>query len=280
MNTIHQFFTTPVNGYAWYGRVAVGLLLSLIVMGLLVVVPKKMRRPMILGVTFLGGLFFFLEFFWSVHPMPAPDNPDAVGNFLTPYIVPFGNIAQIVGSFAVGMGVINLFQIHGRRLTRLAPGWINSLAFFIALFSIMIVHILATAHPNSINQNLDKLLVVGALQSLDATMFSIIAFYIVSAAYRAFRVRSFEATMLLITAVVVMLGQISVGQLLTSKIPDAAFGGWGHSLHIEVIRDWIMTKANAPATRAISFGLGIGSLAVAMRIWLGLERGSYFEGQG
>ena len=111
-------------------------------------------------------------------------------------------------------------------------------------------------------------------------MFSIIAFYIVSAAYRAFRVRSVEATMLLVTAVIVMLGQISIGQLLTAWIPDNAMGGLGHDLHIEVIRNWILTKANAPATRAIAFGLGIGSLAVALRIWLGLERGSYFEGQG
>ena len=277
---IHDFFTTPVNphqGFSWYGHIIFGLVLSLIVVGLLFVVPQKLRRPMILGVTFLGGLFFFLEFFLPVHAMPTGDDPTATGNYLTPFVVPFANASLVIGSFAVGMGVINLFQIHGRRVARRGTGWINSFAFFVALFLMLIVGILNKAHPNSINKNLNQLLVVGALQSLDATMFSIIAFYIVSAAYRAFRVRSVEATMLLITAVIVMLGQISIGQLLTAWIPDV--GIW-HSLHIEVIRNWILTKANAPATRAIAFGLGIGSLAVALRIWLGLERGSYFEGQG
>ena len=277
MQTIHDFFTTPANGSAWYWRVAFGLFLSLIGVALLTLVPQKMRRPLILSVTFLGGLFFFLEFFWPVHPMPTADDPNAVGNILTPYVVPWSNAAPVIQSFAVGMGVINLFQIHGRRLTRRAPGWVNSFAFFVALFLMLTIGILNKAHPNSINKNLNDLLVVGTLQSLDATMFSIIAFYIVSAAYRAFRVRSVEATMLLVTAVIVMLGQISVGQLLTAWLPDT--GIW-HSFHVEVVRNWILTKANAPATRAIAFGLGIGSLAVALRIWLGLERGSYFEGQG
>src|SRR5262249_20124964 len=119
----------------------------------------------------------------------------------------------------------------------------------------------------------------GALQSLDATMFSIIAFYIVSAAYRAFRVRSAEATMLLITAVIVMLGQTAIGQWLTHWIPYDGF--WlklpMRNLHIEAVRDWMLTLANTAAVRAIAFGLGIGGLAVALRIWLGLERGSYFD---
>jgi hypothetical protein len=123
--------------------------------------------------------------------------------------------------------------------------------------------------PNPIAKAWSTILFEGALQSLDATMFSIIAFYITSAAYRAFRIRSLEATLLLVTAIIVMLGQITVGQMLTAWLPK--------EFHVEVIRNWILTKVNAPATRAIAVGLGIGSLAVGLRIWLGLERGSYFD---
>ena len=68
--------------------------------------------------------------------------------------------------------------------------------------------------------------------------------------------------------------QIAVGQWLTHWHTVPPY------LHVETIRNWILTVANAAATRAIAFGLGIGSLAVALRIWLGLERGSYFERQG
>ncbi|HZP85163.1 MAG TPA: hypothetical protein VFB21_26305 [Chthonomonadaceae bacterium] len=262
----------PAQGGAWYIRIVGALIVSAILLLALMNVPRRFRKPLIGLVTFLGGLFFALEFFLPTHPMPTPDSPDQVGNFLTPYVVPFGNIAQVIGAWTVGLGVINLMQVHGRRLLKGTSGAFNSAAFFLCMILMMVIGILYRVHPNAINKNLYALLFNGALQSLDATMFSIVAFYIVSAAYRAFRVRSVEATLLLITAVIVMLGQIAVGQWLTHALPK--------NLHVEIVRDWILTKANAPAVRAVAFGLGIGGLAVALRIWLGLERGSYFEEQG
>jgi len=226
-----------------------------------------------MGVTFLGGLFFALEFFLPVHPISADGKQQ--GNFLTPLVEPFGNTTPVIIALAVGLGLVNLFQVHGRRITRRQEGWGNSLAFFIATFAMMSINILDKMHPNSINKNLNKILFEGTLAALDATMFSIIAFYIVSAAYRAFRVRSVEATMLLVTAIVVMLGQIAIGQLLTSWLPT---DGLLANFRVENIRTWINQVPNSAAVRAISFGLGIGNLAMALRIWLGLERGSYFEG--
>jgi hypothetical protein len=265
---------SAAHGVMWFVYVALALLVSVGAFFLLQLIPQRLRRPVIMTVTFLGGLFFAVEFFWPTHPMPTRENPDGVGNFLTPYIVPFGTVANVIAAFTVGMGVINLCQVHGKRIAKGAPGAFNSVAFFISMILMFAIGILGKAHPNPINKNLYELLFTGGLVTLDATMFSIIAFYIVSAAYRAFRVRSVEATLLLVTAVVVMLGQIAVGQLMTSWLPKDSFA---HNFRVEGIRSWILTIANAAATRAISFGLGIGGLAVALRIWLGLERGSYFD---
>lgn len=266
----------PASGLAWYGCIVGATIAFAVFTGVLMQTPARYRRYLIQGLTFLGGLYFALEFFWPTHLMPTKDDPTHVGNFLTPGIVPFGNISPVIAGTAVGLGVINLFMVHGKRLIRRAPDSFNSAVFFTGMFTMLVVNILQKAHPNSINQNLNSVLYDGGLASLDATMFSLVAFYIVSAAYRAFRVRSIEATLLLLTAVVVMLGQISVGQLITYWIP---YKGFLYNLHIEVIRNWVLTIPNAASTRAIAFGLGIGSLAVALRIWLGLERGSYFEGQ-
>src|SRR5206468_1591523 len=113
----------------------------------------------------------------------------------------------------------------------------------------------------------------GLYLNLEATMFSILAFYIISAAYRAFRIRSAEAAILMITAVVLMLGQVPVGALLTAWIPP--HGTWA-ALRIENISQWVLTAINAPVQRAIGFGLRLGQLAMALRIWLSLERGTYF----
>lgn len=263
----------PVKSGMWYVYVFGSIILVGILLAVLSLLPRRAKRQVVLLVTLLGGLFYALEFFLPTHPMQIGDDPAAEGNFLTPYIVPMANILPAIAACAVGLGVINLFQLHGKRTLKRNADSINSIAFFISCIGMAVVWIMAKQPtPSPLSKALGKILFEGALQSLDATMFSIIAFYITSAAYRAFRVRSLEATLLLATAIIVMLGQITVGQLLTAWIPKQF-----DYLHVEVIRNWILTKINAPATRAIAIGLGIGSLAVGLRIWLGLERGSYFD---
>lgn len=274
---MHSSFFHPVTGIARFAWYAGAVAFSVLIIFLLQLVPQRFRRYVILSATFVGGLFYALEFLLPVHLMRTKADPLHMGNFLTPYLVPFGVFTQIVFAATVGLGVINMLQVHGKRLIRRGKDSAFSLAFLISFALMLLVTLLKKVHPNAINANYYRLLFDGALQSLDATMFSVVAFYIVSAAYRAFRVRSPEATMLLVTAILVMLGQIAIGILLTSFLPKT--GVW-HNLRFEIIRDWILRKANAPSIRAIQFGLGIGSLAVALRIWLGLERGSYFENQG
>lgn len=108
------------------------------------------------------------------------------------------------------------------------------------------------------------------LQVLDAATFSLIAFFILSAAFRAFRIRSIEATILMFTALIVLLSFVPLGLALTSWLPAGTFAG---NFRLDSISDWVLAFLNTPAIRAINLGLALGVLAMGMRIMLGLEKG-------
>jgi hypothetical protein len=93
---------------------------------------------------------------------------------------------------------------------------------------------------------------------LDATMFALLAFFMASAAYRTFRARTPEATVLLLVAVIVMLGRVPVGEMITHNMPK--------------ISEWFMMWPTVAAKRGILFGVALGSIATSLRIILGIER--------
>lgn len=105
---------------------------------------------------------------------------------------------------------------------------------------------------------------------MDAAMFSLIGFFILSAAYRAFRVRSIEASILMATALVVLLMFVPIALMLTSGLDPDTFAG---NFRIDSIGSWLLSTINVPAIRAIDLGLGLGLLAMGLRIMLGLEKG-------
>ncbi|MHC5210777.1 MAG: hypothetical protein ACYTG2_08680 [Planctomycetota bacterium] len=94
---------------------------------------------------------------------------------------------------------------------------------------------------------------------LQATMFSLLAFYIASAAFRAFRARSLESTLLLTAGTVVMLGQVPLGDQLTGGLASRALA-------------FLMVYVNGAGQTAIIVGATLGVLATGLRIVLGIER--------
>src|SRR5512147_1512058 len=96
-------------------------------------------------------------------------------------------------------------------------------------------------------------------------MFSLLAFYVASAAFRAFRVRNLEATILLVSAVIVMLGRIPLGDYIFSAFP-------GGETWLGRFTEWMMDKPNTAAQRGIIIGAALGAASLSLRVILGIER--------
>jgi hypothetical protein len=92
----------------------------------------------------------------------------------------------------------------------------------------------------------------------NATMFALLAFFVASAAFRAFRARNVEAGLLLGGAILVMLGRVPIGRLISETLPSIA--------------QWILDVPNNGSRRAIMMGAAIGAITTGMRILLGIER--------
>lgn len=235
--------------------------------GLLQLVPNRYRKTLIVIVTFLAGLIYSGEYF-------LPSDPKTGNNLLTPLTGQIDVLTNVLYAYAIGLGIWSLITFHGKGLLRKRSGWYNNLAFFVAFLAVMIAGFWKDAAPSAISSNVFEVLFQTTIVALGATTFSIVGFFIVSAAYRAFRIRSAEATLMLVAAFIVMLGQVPIGAFLTKSLPTH---GMLASLRLENISYWILTQPNMAAQRGITFGIEIGALAMALRTWLSLERGSFFD---
>lgn len=162
---------------------------------------------------------------------------------------------RIVVAFSLVLGTGSLIRLHIGKITRRRQDWQYSILAMVCLVLMLIAGALPRAlEEGSLFMNLFQYVQI----PLQATMFSILAFYMASAAYRAFRARTIEATLLLVAAVVVMLGRVPLGQILWSKLPEVV--------------EWILTGPNMAAKRGIMIGVGLGMMSTALKIILGIER--------
>lgn len=166
----------------------------------------------------------------------------------------------VMESVMLLLGMINLTRIHGSNVRRRRTHWVASVVLLLAMYGYILLGIYETTQGEHFSW-----IYTNILEPVNRTMFSLLAFYIASAAYRAFRIRSREAAVLLVAGIIVMLTKAPIGAVIWSKLPS--------------IGNWIMDIPNAAAVRAIGLGAGLGGYAAYIRILLGLER-SHLGGTG
>ena len=211
-----------------------------------------MKRQIPLVIVLTLGIFFFFQFF-----VPSQISTRIYQTTLQWTIV--------ISAFAIVLAIGSLINHHSLKIKRRKPHWWNSIVTLTALVVMALLGIFGRVKGLESLGQLYRTLFQYVQAPMDSAMFAILAFYMASAAYRAFRARSREAALLLVSGFIIMLGVVPFGSLLWSRIPDIA--------------EWIMMVPNMAAKRGILFGVGLGMTATSLKIILGIER-SWLGGGG
>jgi hypothetical protein len=175
------------------------------------------------------------------------------------------DLIRIVASFALILGLGSLIKVHYDKIRRSRPNWQYSYVLIIGFIVSSLIGLLGGRVGDGILPmrigNFEfhmQVIFENIIVPLGSTMFALLAFFMASASYRAFRARSLEATLLLVTAFIVMLGLLPIGDRISHHLPSFV--------------QWIMDIPNVAAKRGIGFGIALGSIATSLKIILGIER--------
>ncbi len=200
-----------------------------------------MKRKLPLAICFIMGIVMIVQFF-----IPHPVSLESA-NVIYKWVI-------ALMAFALVLAIGNLIRHHGFKIQKRKEGWPYSIVTLVGMFGMAMVGLVWGVAPDSLYQRI----FLNVLAPLGGTMFALLAYYMASAAYRSFRARSLEATLLLVSAFIVMIGFMPFGQYVHPQFPAFA--------------EWIMRVPNMASQRGILLGVAFGSIATALKIILGIER--------
>jgi hypothetical protein len=219
-----------------------------------------MRRQIPLALVFIFGVFMIFQYF-----VPH-ESSEWIYEFLLDWI-------YIIGIFALALGIWSLIRVSVAKIKARKTDWgypIITLSglFLMILFgftgyrdgSLGFYFMTTEGLSNPMFRNFFDYIMI----PIQSTMFALLAFFIASAAYRAFRARNILASLLLVAALIVMLRFNPYLGPFGTIIADTA--------------SWLLNVPNLAAKRAIIIGIGLGMVGTALKIILGIERG--YMGKG
>jgi ABC-type amino acid transport system permease subunit len=291
-------WAAPNGSTLLWTEIIVAFVLGFGILIALTQLPRNLRKPLVATVTFVGGIYFTMHWLWPQAQDYAKDqvpnnHVEAVSFWLQASLPAVMNLGQVLGALLLGLGISSLLRVHIGQLIKGHKDWFFSLTLLVCMLLMLVfgywdwqsrlapgAEKAVLASPRIFPNFAKDFLLDGLFINLDAVMYSMIAFFIFSAAYRSFRLRSAESTILLGTAVLVMLSLMGGVVLGWDRVIDA-LGGGGHgafaafmeNLRLGAIKDWVQNNLQSPSIRAIEFGLAVGGLAMTLRLWLSIEKG-------
>ncbi|NIN63819.1 MAG: hypothetical protein GTO63_03715 [Anaerolineae bacterium] len=198
-----------------------------------------MKRSIPMAIAIAIGSLMLVDFFFD------ESHINALGSF-------FVDSAVIVVAFALLLGLVNVLIVHLRRTVQREEGWMYSIGL-LAIATVVLLAGIAGPDGRLVTWIFDNVQL-----PLQAATFSLLAFFVATAAYRGFRLRRPESLAFMLAAIVVLLGQIPVGRYLSDVVPAA--------------KDWLLAVPSTAGARGIIIGVALGTIATGVRVLMGLDR--------
>lgn len=199
-------------------------------------------------VMFVLGVFFVLQYYV---PHPAVQEPASL----------IKQWKQPLNAFIIFAALFGLVAFHGRRISKKERGWGYSAVTLASMAAMIFVGMVYGVEDGGLFSKWFEYLIT----PIEATVFSLLAFFIASAAFRAFRARTTGATVLLVSASVVMLGLIPAVEKAVPALSDAAA--------------FLLEYPNTAAKRAVIIGVALGAISVALKTIIGVDRSILGKGR-
>jgi len=202
--------------------------------------------------TAIIGVLTILSFFMP-HPLIA-DPAETLQNW-----------AIVIVASGYVLGAANVLKVNGEDVAKQRTNWPYKIVLLVSMLGMMIVGFFLSGGTHFLDAGTKFSWAYDYLYvPMQATMFALLAFFIASAAFRAFRIRTIDAGLLAIAALIVMIGRVPIGQWLTKDLPEP----W----QLPVWASWLLEWPQNAAKRGIAIGAGLGVMATGLRIILGIER--------
>jgi hypothetical protein len=198
-----------------------------------------MKRSIPMAIAIAIGSLMLVDFFFD------ESHINALGSF-------FVDSAVIIVAFALLLGLVNVLIVHLRRIVQREEGWMYSIGL-LAIAAVVLVAGIPGPDGRLVRWIFDNVQL-----PLQAATFSLLAFFVATAAYRGFRLRRPESLAFMLAAIVVLLGQVPVGRYLSNLVPAA--------------KDWLLAVPSTAGARGIIIGVALGTIATGVRVLMGLDR--------
>ncbi len=203
-----------------------------------------MRRTGPLKLCLIGGIVMIIQFF--IPHKFSKNFFDGIVSWLIVSAIP----ALVIGYYSIS-------HLHLNKIKRKKEGFGYSIVTLSSIVIMAFIGFMWGIEENSLFMKIYQHIQM----TMQATMFSLLGFYMASAAFRSFKARTPEATLLLVVALVVMFGRVPIGESVFVK------------LRLPNLIEWILMYPNMAAQRGIGLGVGLGMMATSLKIMLGIERG-------